>query len=465
MYSATRQWNPGDEFILAGSRRIVDTALGAFDPLIYDRNPDIRPADGTTTALRNMRRPVGETEGAVFERLSSHVRLGFFSNSVKFDSDLSHASLAVLAGSPEWATPRCWSFYEHVFRNKLPFLGLGLGSMPDDLPPFLDIALDNAVAVTTRSRTLAQTELARRHDIGYLPCPALLSAPAAGRVDDVKRVGIVIGVPYTDAVWANGLDEAFYEKVCRSIDELIARFSGEVTFDFVLHYIDELPVVSERFPGHTIRYSYDAADYVDIFADYDLVVSTRVHGCGIAASLGIPSISLGHDFRSDTTDGFLSVSVDLDMAPNALTSAFEELAGRVGEVSAELGRHRVATLDAYVEMLRERLDPDALPSIDYGPEAVVPILDEDASMPLDTERIESVIDRVSEVAEELDEARASNAQLRSVLTAVEESKAEMAIELDGAREAVVRLEEELAQARAAEAARPRILRWATRRRG
>ncbi|MDY0828147.1 polysaccharide pyruvyl transferase family protein [Microbacterium sp. BG28] len=465
MYSATRQWNPGDEFILAGSRRIVDTALGPFDPLIYDRNPDIRPADGSTVALRNMRRPVGEHQGAVFEALSSRLRLGFFSNSVKFDSDLSHASLAVVAGSPEWATPRCWSFYDHVFRNGLPFLGLGLGSMPKDLPPFLDIALDKAAVVTTRSRRLAQTDLARRHGIDYLPCPALLSAPAAGQVHDVKRVGIVVGVPYADAVWANGLDEAFYEKACRSIDDLITRFSDEVTFEFVLHYIDEIPVVAERFPGSALRYSYDSADYVDIFADYDMVISTRVHGCGIAASLGIPSISLGHDFRSDTTDGFLSVSVDLDSAPNALTTAFEELAGRAAEVSAELGRHRAATLDSYVDMLRESLDPDALPSIDYGADAVVPIADRDAGGPLDEAYIESVIETTSEVAEELDEARASNGQLRSVLTAVEESKSAMAIELDAAREAVVRLEAELARAREAAANQPRILRWATRGRG
>jgi hypothetical protein len=444
LFSATRQWNPGDEFILSGARRIVDTAVGPVQPLLYDRNPDVRPSDGTTVAYRNVKRPIGEESGGIYERLSAHLRLGFFSNSVKFDSDLSYASLAVLAGSPEWATPRCWSFYDHVFRNRLPLLGLGLGSMPENIPPFMHTALEKAAVVTTRSKTLASSELARRYGIDYLPCPALLSAPASHRVTQVRRVGVVIGVPYADAVWANGVEPEFYERVCRALDDLFARFGSEVTFDFVLHYIDEMPVVRERFPDHAIRYSFDSSDYFDIFSDYDLVISTRVHGCGAAASLGIPSISLGHDFRSDTTDGFLSVSVDLAADDQALNTAFESLAARVGDVSAELAVHRAATLEEYVQRVRGAFE-DGVGSVDYGPTGAITFLDQDAPPALDAPQIASIIEDLVPVSKELEAARASNDELRSVLTDVEASKAEIAAELDGARAAVVRLEGELAR--------------------
>lgn len=447
MYSATRQWNPGDEFILSGARRVIDTALGYHSPVLYDRNPDVRPSDGSTVAYRNLKRPVSEAAGGVYERLSPFLRLGSYGNSVKFDSDLSYASLAVLAGSPEWATPRCWSFYDHVFRNELPLVGLGLGTMPDNPPAFISAALDGAVLVTTRSKSLAGSDLAQRHHIDYLPCPALLSAPSARAVTGVRRVGVVLGAPYEDAVWANGLEPEFFERVSRALDALIDNYADEIEFDFIAHYIDELPVLRDRFPDHRIRYSFDSGDYYDLFSEYDVVVSTRVHGCGIAASLGIPSISLGHDFRSDTTDGFLARSVDLGADERALDAAFEDLAGRAPAISSQLRAHRDATLQEYVERLRTRLDGDEFPSVDYGDRGVVSFAEPVPDGLPDAREVESIIRELVPVAEDLRATQASAEELRSVLTMVESSKAEMAVELDGARAAVVRLESELAACR------------------
>lgn len=439
MYSATRQWNPGDEFILSGSRRIIDTALGTFEPVLYDRNPDVRPSDGTTPAYRTLKRPVDGKAGDIYEKLSAYLRLGFFSNSVKFDSDMSFAALAVLAGSPEWATPRCWSFYDHVFRNRLPLVGLGLGTMPEQLPGFMHEALRSAVLLTTRSKRLAASDLARRYGIDYLPCPALLSAPAARQVSEVRRVAVVLGAPYRDAVWANGLEPGFFEHVCAGLDALIAQHRGTIEFDFVVHYIDEIPVIRDRFPDHAVRYSFDAAEYYGIFEDYDLVVSTRVHGCGIAASLGIPSISLGHDFRSDTTDGFLAAQVELDDDPGVLLPAFDDLAGRAVEVSTGLQTHRQATLDEYVERVRAGFE-GGVGDVSYGPEAIVPFADSVHDELPGAQQLDTMIDDLVPVAGQLDETR-------SALEQVEASKAEMATELDGARAAVVRLEGELAQTR------------------
>lgn len=447
LFSATRQWNPGDEFILSGSRRIIGSALGDVDAILYDRNPDVRPSDGTTVGYRHIRRPISEEAGEAYERLSARLRLGFFSNSVKFDSDVSYASFAVMAGSPEWATPRCWNFYDHVLRNGLPLLGLGLGSMPAQVPAFVHAALDKAVVRTTRSKSLAASDLARRHDISYLPCPALLSAPAPRRVDRVRRVGVAIGVAYEHAVWANGLDAEFYDRVCRSLDELFARFGDEVEFDLVAHYIDEIPILKARFPGRTVRYSFDSADYYDIFADYDLVVSTRVHACGAAASLGIPSISLGHDYRSDTTDGFLSESVLLSDDAAPLVYAFEALAGEASERSRTLAAHRSATLDEYVRVVRSAMShtPDR---VEYDPGAVVPFADAETEAATDGAHLSAAIEAVAPLARDLRSAQRANDDLRAALAQVESSKAEMAAELDGAREAVRRLQTELDEARA-----------------
>ena len=41
LYSTTRSWNSGDDFILFGVRNIIDAVLPQHNPLIYNRNPDL----------------------------------------------------------------------------------------------------------------------------------------------------------------------------------------------------------------------------------------------------------------------------------------------------------------------------------------------------------------------------------------------------------------------------------------
>lgn len=43
LISTTRQWNPGDEFIMMGSLNIMKELYGnIINPIIFNRNPDIR---------------------------------------------------------------------------------------------------------------------------------------------------------------------------------------------------------------------------------------------------------------------------------------------------------------------------------------------------------------------------------------------------------------------------------------
>ena len=45
LISTTRQWNPGDEFIMMGSLNIMKELYGnIINPIIFNRNPDIRGA-------------------------------------------------------------------------------------------------------------------------------------------------------------------------------------------------------------------------------------------------------------------------------------------------------------------------------------------------------------------------------------------------------------------------------------
>lgn len=50
--STTRQWNPGDEFILLGIINLLREVIGEFNPVIFNRSPEVRP---TASYLNPMR--------------------------------------------------------------------------------------------------------------------------------------------------------------------------------------------------------------------------------------------------------------------------------------------------------------------------------------------------------------------------------------------------------------------------
>jgi hypothetical protein len=63
--------------------------------------------------------------------------------------------------------------------------------------------------------------------------------------------------------------------------------------DAVCHYIDEFVEFARTLAP--VRYSYEAQDYLDILNDYDLIISTRLHGAILANSLGKPAMMLNID--------------------------------------------------------------------------------------------------------------------------------------------------------------------------
>ena len=117
VYNTTRQWNPGDEFIFQGVRRVIETKFGPSNAIIYNRNPDVRP-ESFELALRGDKDVMNGERGDI----EAYLRYGFHDNSVKPDGDFSFVDLAVFAGTPEWTTRRCYNFFEHIVKNSTPTL-------------------------------------------------------------------------------------------------------------------------------------------------------------------------------------------------------------------------------------------------------------------------------------------------------------------------------------------------------
>jgi hypothetical protein len=93
LFSTTRQWNPGDEFILFGIRRIFSAIGLEHNAVIFNRNPEVNPPLTDWNPLRRISRNLkGE------QYWKSFFRIGSADNSYKPGMSGKFVDLAVFAG-------------------------------------------------------------------------------------------------------------------------------------------------------------------------------------------------------------------------------------------------------------------------------------------------------------------------------------------------------------------------------
>lgn len=355
LISTTRQWNPGDEFIMQGCIHILENAFGAcINPIIYNRNPDIRGGG----KWRNPSRSAEWTytwdkkdfrgKGYITELF----RLGHWDNSFKDDMSAECIDLAVFAGSPEWYSNRLKSMYRLIEKNDIPTLFFGLGA--GDRASFFNVyASVKKVLRKTRliaCRDHATEELLQGYGAMYMPCPALLSARNNRLVTKVKKIGLIYATDHT--LCGNNVSAQMHAYIVK----LYAYLASKYNVGLVCHYIDEIEQAKRELPGIDIFYSYDSKDYSEIYNHFDLVIGGRVHGIGMSASLGIPGIMIKHDSRSDTTDGFLADSIPIDTSFDCVEEIIEANIRDVCSRSQKLIDHKQNVMEQYVALVRKACD-------------------------------------------------------------------------------------------------------------
>jgi len=179
-----------------------------------------------------------------------------------------------------------------------------------------------------------------------LPCPSLFASREEKAIDEVKTIGIVYGASRSEQPVPRGVEVS----TVKLFYELSDRFDVRV----IVHYIDDLFSALSRFPQDAVYYSHDWIDYKTFYLECDAVITTRVHGAGLAASMGIPSIVMKHSPRMDTCQGFLSKVVE----PDQLSATYVLQYLRKDVVipwNRELISHKKKDFNVYCSMLKERL--------------------------------------------------------------------------------------------------------------
>lgn len=339
LYVTTRQWNPGDEFIMAGVRRVVERAFGkpAIEA-IYNKSPQLRGYFDRWNPFRVAAMPRGA--GVV----DSVLKIAEFDNSFGWRHDLDAFDRVFFCGSPGWFGGRLTDLYNKLpgFQGKVALLGIGSPNRQVKLSP-TELSVMQAATVTCRNDELVNTLRGLSIDCQYIPCPALLSADEPKEIDRVQTIGFVYtsdkGHRYQRVSAKHyALQQAAFKSVQQQHDDWFVA----------CHYIDEVPEAVKLYGRDRVRYVFDAGEYQRLLAEADLIVSSRVHGCGMASSLGIPNVHLGHDKRASTADGFLSRQAT---SAEETLAAVAELTDNAAEESRRLIAHREAVLDQYVGVL------------------------------------------------------------------------------------------------------------------
>lgn len=341
VFSTTRQWNPGDEFILLGCINLLKKQLGEFNSIIFNRNPQIRRHRkfDIITALDDL---VGKDLAEKFQ-----------DNSVKNRLPMDYADMVVFAGSPEWRGLKMRKLYAFVRELKLPslFLGIGTGGafkftdehFSKDEQEVLRKA--KLIAVRDGNTAAGLAPLTSHH----LPCPALFSSKTSRPVTEVKR--ICLGYSTNNGV--QKVANETYEWLTSVYNHIVDQMGARYQIDFVAHYIDELHDFQQDFPGRRIRYSYDSKDYLDIYNEYDLVIGPRVHGIGLCASQGTPGILIGHDERAYTAEGFKSPVITAKDSLESVMMLVQDRIDNIEKYSRELIEHKEKTEQRYLTLLKE----------------------------------------------------------------------------------------------------------------
>jgi hypothetical protein len=343
LFVSTFGWNPGDNFIQLGVERIL-TAVGASarSSLLYNKAPHVstpwRP-------IQVWRRPRGTGAWALLHGILDSVH---YDNSWKRGQTLEGVDAVVFSGSPGWFGPRLRELYRLLegYAGPVMFLGIGTPNRRVKLSRCERFVLERALVVT-RDRQLQETLQAEYGiEARCMPCPALFSAPV--RTDSPPSdgpVGFVFSARHS--VRNQAVSARAYESQHQVLEAL--RSSGNV--ELVCHYIDDWDTATRTYGRFMpIHYHFDPHHLIESYRRFSYVVSTRVHGCGVASSLSIPNALIGTDRRAITVEGFKSRLLDASDVTAIPDQIRADLAEGVA-IARQLSRHRseaAATYEALV---------------------------------------------------------------------------------------------------------------------
>ena len=306
LFSSTLGFNPGDEIILMGIERLLAQKGFKYEKAIYNRNP------------------------AAAEQRSATV-----------NSDQDVPDYVIFAGTPEWSTeiPAISDVLSGPVAERLAprFLARVLGLRQTDRinDPLLRYVLKNRVrcsfvgvgsskrptATHKISRILSELKdvfVVRDGQTGDVfsafnpvvaPCPAFFCTEDPAPRAEINRIGFTVQAPHSNLIRVSNDGIQTMLSAVREVQD----HTGSV--EVICHHARDYEFARKQFPELTIHLVESATEMIDVYRQFDVIFSSRLHGCAAACSLGIPTYQLWHGLRMNTLELFPVVNKDARLSP------------------------------------------------------------------------------------------------------------------------------------------------------
>ncbi|MBP7708291.1 polysaccharide pyruvyl transferase family protein [Candidatus Pacearchaeota archaeon] len=371
IFSTTRQWNPGDEFILKGITNLLDDLNFKYNPIIFNKSPAISKSfDFINPAKKVSLFKNTHWSNPVGMILNSFLNIDHLDNSFsRKHSKTKWVEKIIIAGTPEIFSFRHIPLVRYAHKYQIPLFLLGIG-LPKDKDRLSKMRLTSgflkeAKLILTRntSSDLKRIQILNPHTY-YTGCPALFCSRNEKIVFSKKnhKIGIIFSFP--ESVAGNNLNKKDFEKIVCLINSLKEYATkNNIKLHFIFHYIDELHEINNNYSylkelqnGGDVHYSFNSESYEKIYQNFDIIISTRVHGNGLASSMGIPNIALTHDERATTVDSFKSKKFSISkVSAEELTNTVDKMIKNLPEISKDLLRNKSERKKVWLNYLKTYL--------------------------------------------------------------------------------------------------------------
>jgi hypothetical protein len=328
--STTRQWNPGDEFIMDGVRALLSPLLPPANWLMWDRNPDLFRAPWSNMAHR---------DGLIGNSIHAPVP-GF-------------VDMIVLGGSPEWTGASVAPLYEYLAENPaIPLLAVGVGSVDAhvELNEMERHVLDRPTSlVITRSEGLAKAvnSLLKAPRAKALPCPSIFCrTPLNGAAGE--KVGMIVQTPNTGV----------HSKPGQFFDEAVKKIkSSHNKYEMIAFYSEEYAELARIFSVDDILYEMDSWKIFSIYSSFKALVSMRLHGALSAAVSGTPAFLISEaNYRVESAAELVAPILPLLSIEDALRAAEEMTSQGISLHRRRVRRFQAKQRSIYDQMIRSFLN-------------------------------------------------------------------------------------------------------------
>lgn len=246
LFSTTRQFNPGDEWILKGILNLIPPC----NPIIFNRHFGCW----------------GNPPNNSFQ-----LRLG-----------MPGINYYVAAGTPQWSGQSFNPLFTELLNNGIRCSLIGVGMNNEITPKFKQI-LDELTDLVIVRDSIAFDCLQKWNPV-LLPCPAMFASDLV----NYQKSGPIGLVYMTNLAAGNQISDEARANLLEQYQNIMSQFKCRI----ICHTITEYRDAWQHFPASKIRYSYESSDYFKIYSECSLVIGHRLHGGVLAGGMGIPAIGL-----------------------------------------------------------------------------------------------------------------------------------------------------------------------------